>query len=193
MLGIVGRGNCCGEVQVQPSSDVRQSVQLRLVCSPKPQQKFDCLQSTNYDPFILRKLVPDRRVSHLPELLNLAGQPFLQFLSKNGKPFKLDTKSWLGQRAQPGERGQDETITACVRAVLSFFGSDKGFSNIQLFRERLSEKMCRRQSRKVIWDMIYTLFLTLQLSKLLLLFSFSKRKRKSMVSRAILANFFEEP
>ena len=31
---------------------------------------------------------------------------------------------------------------------------------IQLFRERLSEKMCRRQSRKVIWNMINTLFLT---------------------------------
>ena len=31
---------------------------------------------------------------------------------------------------------------------------------IQLFRERLSEKMCTRQPRKVIWDMINTLFLT---------------------------------
>ena len=30
----------------------------------------------------------------------------------------------------------------------------------QLFRERLSEKMCTRQSRRVIWDMINTLFLT---------------------------------
>ena len=30
---------------------------------------------------------------------------------------------------------------------------------IQLFRERLSEKRCTRQSRKVIWDMINTLFL----------------------------------
>ena len=29
---------------------------------------------------------------------------------------------------------------------------------IQLFWERLLEKMCRRQSRKVIWDMINTLF-----------------------------------
>ena len=33
--------------------------------------------------------------------------------------------------------------------------------NIQLFRERLSEKMCTRQSRRVMWDMINTLFLTL--------------------------------
>ena len=31
---------------------------------------------------------------------------------------------------------------------------------IQPFRERLSEKMSTRQSRKAIWDMIYTLFLT---------------------------------
>ena len=37
----------------------------------------------------------------------------------------------------------------------------KNNNNIQLFRERLSEKMCTRQSRKVIWDMINTLFLTL--------------------------------
>ena len=33
--------------------------------------------------------------------------------------------------------------------------------NIQLFLERLSEKLCMRQSRKVIWDMINTLLLTL--------------------------------
>ena len=32
--------------------------------------------------------------------------------------------------------------------------------SIQLFRERLSEKMCTQQSRKVVWDMINTLFLT---------------------------------
>ena len=30
-------------------------------------------------------------------------------------------------------------------------------SYIQLFRERLSQKLCTRQSRKVIWDMINTL------------------------------------
>ena len=63
---------------------------------------------------------------------------------------------------------------------------------LQLFRERLSEKMCMRQSRKVIWDMINTPFLTLQLSDLLLLLSFSTRKHKSMVSRAILSNFLEK-
>ena len=33
--------------------------------------------------------------------------------------------------------------------------------HIQLFRERLSEKKCARQFRKVIWDMRITLFLTL--------------------------------
>ena len=47
--------------------------------------------------------------------------------------------------------------------------------------------MCGRQSRKVpvIWDMINTLFLTLQLSNLLLLLSLRTRKHKSMASRAI--------
>ena len=52
--------------------------------------------------------------------------------------------------------------------------------------------MCTRQSRKVIWDMINTLFLTLQLSNLLLLLSFSTRKHTSMASRVILSNFFEK-
>ena len=37
-----------------------------------------------------------------------------------------------------------------------------------------------------------TLFLTLQLSNLLLLLSFSIRKHTSMASRTILSNFFEE-
>ena len=52
--------------------------------------------------------------------------------------------------------------------------------------------MCSRQSRKIIWDMISTLFLTLHLSSLLLSLSFSIRKHTSMASSAILANFFEE-
>ena len=58
--------------------------------------------------------------------------------------------------------------------------------SIQLFRERLLEKMCTRQSRKVIWDMINTL------SNLLLLLSFSIRQHTSMASRAILSNSLEE-
>ena len=66
-------------------------------------------------------------------------------------------------------------------------------SRIQLVQERLSEKMCTRQSRKVIWDLIYTLFLTLQLLNLLLLLSFiCIRKHSSTASCAILSNFFEE-
>ena len=65
-------------------------------------------------------------------------------------------------------------------------------SHLQLFREGLSQKMCTRQSRKVIWDMINTLFLTLQQSNLLSLLSFSTCKHMSMVSRAVLLHFFEE-
>ena len=52
--------------------------------------------------------------------------------------------------------------------------------------------MCTRQSRKVIWDMNRTLFLTLQLSNLLLLLFFSTRKHASMTSHTILSNFFQE-
>ena len=64
---------------------------------------------------------------------------------------------------------------------------------IQLFRERLSEKMCTRQSRKVIWDMINTLFLTLKLSNLLYCcFPLALANIRPWAFRAILSNFFEE-
>ena len=63
---------------------------------------------------------------------------------------------------------------------------------LHLFRERLSEKLCTRQSRKVSWDMINTQFLAMQLSNPLWLLSFSTRKHMSMASRAILSNFFEK-
>ena len=59
-------------------------------------------------------------------------------------------------------------------------------SIIQLFRERLSEKLCMRQSRKVIWDIINTPFLALWLSNLLLLLSFNSHKHTSMACRATL-------
>ena len=45
-------------------------------------------------------------------------------------------------------------------------------------------KMCTRQSRKVIWDMIVHCFWRLQLSNLLLLLSFSTRKHIFMAFRA---------
>ena len=63
---------------------------------------------------------------------------------------------------------------------------------LQLFRETLSGTMCTWHSRKVKWDMTNALFLTLKLTNLLLLLSFSTRKHKSMASSAILSNFFEE-
>ena len=45
-------------------------------------------------------------------------------------------------------------------SFIHFFDGLHLNANIQLFRERLSEKMYTRQSRKVIWDMIDTLSLT---------------------------------
>ena len=51
--------------------------------------------------------------------------------------------------------------------------------------------MCTPQSRKVVWDGINTLLLTLQLLNQLLLPSFNNRKHRSMASRAILSNFFQ--
>ena len=85
-----------------------------------------------------------------------------------------------------GEKPLRATVCFFDRAALQRHG------RIQLFRERFWEKMCTRKSRKVIWHMINTLFLTLKLSNLLLLLSFSTRKHTSMASRAILLNFLEE-
>ena len=53
-------------------------------------------------------------------------------------------------------------------------------------------KMWTQKSWQVRWDMINTLFLTLLLSNLLFLLSFSTRRHTSMASRVILSNFFEE-
>ena len=64
--------------------------------------------------------------------------------------------------------------------------------SIQLFQERLSQKLCTRQSRKVIWDMINTLVLDTVAVEPTFVVSFSPRKHTSMASRAILWNFFEK-
>ena len=72
----------------------------------------------------------------------------------------------------------NKTSTKKTEETLSTRTSETASIDVQLFRERLSEKMCKRQSRKVVWDMINTPFLpTLQqLSNLLLLLSFSTSK-----------------
>ena len=56
-------------------------------------------------------------------------------------------------------------------------------------------KKCARDNperSEVIWDMFNTLILTLWLSNLLLLLSFSTHRHMSMASPAILSNFFEK-
>ena len=55
------------------------------------------------------------------------------------------------------------------------------------FKKRLLVKMSTRQSRKVKWDMLNTLFLTLKLSHLFLLLSFSTHKHTSMASLLVTA------
>ena len=52
--------------------------------------------------------------------------------------------------------------------------------------------ICTRQSRKVLWDMINTLFLALSMSTLLFLLTFSTHNYTSIASRAIPSNFFEK-
>ena len=75
-----------------------------------------------------------------------------------------------------------QMINYCSKTIIS----------TAISREVVGKKMSTRQSRKVIWDTINSLFLKLYLSNLLLLLSFSTRKHTSMASRAILSDFFEE-
>ena len=63
---------------------------------------------------------------------------------------------------------------------------------IQLFRERLWEKMCTRQSRKVIWDMINTLFLTTSCRSYFCCFPLALANTFSWHFVPIPSNFFEK-
>ena len=69
-----------------------------------------------------------------------------------------------GGRDEVREYGFIEmTLRIALITVLLFIAAliegkeQKGPFYIQLFRQRLSQKLCTRQSRKVIWDMINTL------------------------------------
>ena len=57
---------------------------------------------------------------------------------------------------------------------------------------RKKKNMCTWKSRKILWDVINTLFLALSMSTLLFLLSFSTHNYTPMASRAILSNFFEK-
>ena len=58
-------------------------------------------------------------------------------------------------------------------------------------RKVVRKKMCTWLSLKILLDVINTLFLTLSMSNLLFLLSFTTHNYTSMASRAILSNFFE--
>ena len=66
-------------------------------------------------------------------------------------------------------------------------------SDTAILRKVVGRNLHARQFRKVIWDIINTLFLTMQLSNLLLMLSFSIRKLTSMASRdrGVLSNFLK--
>ena len=59
-------------------------------------------------------------------------------------------------------------------------------------RKVVRKKMYTLLSRKILWDVINTLFLTLSMSNLLLLLSFTTHNYTPMASRAFLSNFFEK-
>ena len=60
------------------------------------------------------------------------------------------------------------------------------------FEKGCRKKCAREKSRKVIWDMINTLFLTTGAVEHTFVTSFSTRKHMSVASRAIFSNLFEE-
>ena len=82
--------------------------------------------------------MPTAPVASFPKGKNREKDSFSDFVRKGQGLCTSGWTAWKGRRVS-GVTG----------------GSSK------LFRERLSEKMCTRQSRKVIWDKINTAFLTL--------------------------------
>ena len=94
---------------------------------------------------------------------------------------------YIPKRFKTSQEHQIQQKYVYLNSLLLFI-----FPIYSYFEKGCRKQMCTRQSRKVIWDMINTLFLTLQLSNLLLLLFFSTRKHTSMTSRTILSNFFEE-
>ena len=104
------------------------------------------------------------------------------------KPLLIKQIIWEKEITEKGI----ESITCQVSQPLIFVTLFFFVLDTAISRNVVGKKICARRSRKVIWDMINTLFLTLKLSKLLLLLSFSTRRNKSMASRAILSNFFEK-
>ena len=77
---------------------------------------------------------------------------FLKFRKSIIQEKKEDLQSFI-------HSAHSETSTLLIPAVCRT--RVKYEPSIQLFRKRMSEKICTRQSRKVIWDIIITLFLTL--------------------------------
>ena len=69
----------------------------------------------------------------------------------------------------------------------------KHSNHIQLFWGRLSAKLCTRQSGKVIWDMINTLFLTtVAVEPTFVAFPYHSKTHFHGLSLPILSNFFEQ-
>ena len=83
-------------------------------------------------------------------------------------------------------------------SIVYFIASELNFtashitSCLRLFLERLSEKMCTWQSWKVNMGSIHCCWHWQKLSNLPSLLPFSTCKHMSMVSHAILSNFFEK-
>ena len=68
--------------------------------------------------------------------------------------------------------------------------TELAYSAYSYISRRLSEKMCTRQSRKVIWDKINTLFLTVTVGPTFVAFLYYSQTYVQ-ASRTILSNFFE--
>ena len=68
---------------------------------------------------------------------------------------------WFGAEMTINHEGQHVTVILPPNHLATYEISTKKSTrhHIQLFRERLLQKLCTRQSRKVIWDMINTLVL----------------------------------
>ena len=75
--------------------------------------------------------------------------------------------------------------------IFSIYRKLNSLTVLTAISRRLSEKLCTRQSRKVIWDMINTLFLTVAVKPTFVAFLYHSQTYVQ-ASRAIVSNFFEK-
>ena len=128
----------------------------RKTCHFTPEKIFTNCPKKKLNLFTLSSVDTDfRKHVHLHTcLIVMLMQLMSYFIFDRG--LSLTTCNWQDYYA----RLTFPPYTRLFGLILIIYTVHSVFDCLQLFQERLSEKMCTRQTRKVIWDMFNTLFLT---------------------------------